>query len=230
MYSPHQPPWTIEGARELLREVWRRSGAPFYLTLDLGHMNGQQYFLKPDASRLRGWIEAAQQGARPRRVWVGTDAADALYRRAAAGELELSAAVDALLADADAHPHLFARAEDGSVDAWLRALGGYSPIVHLQQSDGKSSPHWPFSDDFNARGIIRGGEVLRGLAESFGRPDTPGMPPKCGEVVMTLEPFIGTAGSTRDLLEDLKAFVAYWRRYIPRDGMRLSEAVKALPD
>ena len=230
MYTPHMPPWTIRGAGELLREVYRRGGSPFYLTLDLGHMNGQQYFQKPDAQRLRDWIDAARQGTPPRRVWVGSDAAGALYERAIAGQMETDAAVDAILADVEAHSHLFARPEDGSVTAWLRALGAFSPIVHLQQSDGKSSPHWPFSEAFNRKGIIRGGEVLRALAESFNQPDVPGMPPRCREVTLTLEPFISTAGSTRDLMEDLKASVAYWRSFVPRDGMRLSEIVKNLAD
>lgn len=49
------------------------------------------------------------------------------------------------------------------------------------------------------------------------------MPPKCGEVVMTLEPFIGTAGNTYDLRADLDISVRYWREWIPRDGMPLSE-------
>ena len=53
MYSPHQPPWTIDGAEKLMREVFRRSGAPFYITEDLGHMNGQQFFAMPDADVLR---------------------------------------------------------------------------------------------------------------------------------------------------------------------------------
>ena len=33
-------------------------------------------------------------------------------------------------------PYLFAEAHDGDPYAWLRALGRYSPIIHLQQTDG----------------------------------------------------------------------------------------------
>ncbi|MBR4881007.1 MAG: hypothetical protein IKU19_03685, partial [Clostridia bacterium] len=37
MYSPHQIPWTVDGAYELMSEVYKRSGAPFYITIDVGH-------------------------------------------------------------------------------------------------------------------------------------------------------------------------------------------------
>ena len=103
----------------------------------------------------------------------------------------------------------------------------YSPIMHLQQTDGKSSPHWPFSKEFNARGVVDAREVFAALGEAFARPDEGGMPPKCGEVVMTLEPFIGTAGNTYDLRADLDISVRYWREWIPRDGMPLSEILKS---
>lgn len=46
MYTPHQPPWTIRGARDLLSAVFRRAKAPFYLTIDTGHQLGQSRFLR----------------------------------------------------------------------------------------------------------------------------------------------------------------------------------------
>ena len=49
MYTPHQIPWTIKGSKQLLKEVYRLSSSPFYLTLDTGHQSGQRKFLKPDA-------------------------------------------------------------------------------------------------------------------------------------------------------------------------------------
>ena len=68
MYSPHQPPWRIADVEVLMREVYRRSGAPFYITADLGHMNGQQYFQKPDAACIESAILAGREGRRPRRL------------------------------------------------------------------------------------------------------------------------------------------------------------------
>ena len=54
------------------------------------------------------------------------------------------------------------------------------------------------------------------------------MPPKCGEITLTFEPFIATAGNTFDLLDDIAASVACWRKWVPKDGVRLSEIIKNL--
>jgi len=228
MYSPHQSPWTIEGTLELLREVYRRSGKPFYITADLGHMNGQQYFVKPDEAYVREKIELARKGTPDRRVWLGTENAHKLYKDAAQGKIDADEAVRAIMADVEAHPNLFCQPIDWNIDAWMRATGCYSPIVHLQQSDGKSSPHWPFSRDFNAKGVVKAENVLRALIASYEQEDDPAMPPKSREVVLTFEPFISTAGNTYDLLDDMKESVAYWRKWVPEDGMKLSEIKKIL--
>ena len=70
--------------------------------------------------------------------------------------------------------------------------------------------------------------MLRALIASYAQPDDPSMPPKCDEIVLTFEPFISTAGNTYDLLDELRESVAYWRQYVPRDGMRLSEIAELL--
>ena len=227
MYSPHQPPWTVSGTRTLLAEVYKRTGAPFYITADLGHMNGQQFFARPDEAYVRTAIESAKKGARIPRLWLGTDHAFDLYESAVAGSLDADEAVARILADVAQNPHLFADPSDWSIDHWVRTLGCYSPIMHLQQSDGKSSPHWPFSAEYNRKGVVEAKSVLQALYASYQQPQSADMPPMCGEVVLTLEPFIGTAGSTHDLLTELKQSVSYWRKWIPEDGMRLSEIAKS---
>ena len=55
------------------------------------------------------------------------------------------------------------------------------------------------------------------------------MPAKCDEIALTLEPFVGTAGNIYDACEEIAVSVEYWRQFIPRDGMRLSE-ISALPN
>lgn len=223
MYTPHMPPWRIADALELLREVYRHSGAPFYLTVDLGHMNGQQYFQRPDEAYIRSNLARVRAGERPKRLWFGTWHAREMFRAACAGRMSEDDAVQEILADVAAHPRLFAQPEDGSIGAWVRACGCYSPIIHLQQSDGKSSPHWPFTAEYNANGVVRAQDFFRDLKAAYTQPDAPALPPKCADIVLTLEPFLGTAGSAYDLLDELAESVAYWRKYVPRDGMRLSE-------
>ena len=223
MYSPHQPPWTIKGTRELIKQVFSLSKAPFYITADLGHMNGQQYFLRPDTETIRETIQAGHGGSLRRGLWFGTDEAYSIYKAALRGEIGEDSAVEKINSIMDEHPSLFSDPRDSSVQCWLEELACYSPIIHLQQTDGKSSPHWPFTPEYNQKGIINRTEVIKYIKHAYSRPNDPAMPPKCKEIYLTIEPFIKTAGNVFDFIEDLEATVEYWRKTIPNDGMRLGD-------
>ena len=62
MYTPHQIPWTVAGAERLMREIYRIGGAPFYLTVDVGHMNGQRKFVRPSDEALVALHERFRAG------------------------------------------------------------------------------------------------------------------------------------------------------------------------
>jgi len=226
MYSPHQPPWTVSGTRTLIKETYARAKSPFYITIDLGHINGQQYFQKPTEKYIVECIEKRKNGESCKRTWLGSRKAMDMYYAAINGEIHVGQAVARIMQDVEQNPHLFASPEDGSINNWVEKLACYSPIMHLQQSDGKSSPHWPFSPEYNAHGVIVPEKILKGIAASYEQKSEAGMPDKCSEIVLTLEPFISTAGNNYDALEELQQSVAYWRQYIPRDGMRLSELMR----
>jgi len=226
MYSPHQPPWTVDGAKTLMKEIYARANAPFYITIDLGHINGQQYFQKPTEKYITECIEKRRKGDSCKRTWLGSKKAMDMYYAAIKGEISVEKAVSQILHDTVQNPHLFASPEDGSIYNWVEKLACYSPIMHLQQSDGKSSPHWPFSPEYNAKGVVVPEKLLKSIAASCEQDTESGMPEKCKEIVLTLEPFISSAGNNYDILEELKQSVVFWRQYIPRDGMRLSELVK----
>ena len=228
MYAPHQVPWTIAGAKKLLKEVYERGGHPFYLTDDVGHMNGQQFFKYPTEAYILEMLERKQNGEEAKRIWLGSEKAQAYFWDALGGRMSEQEAVKRILADCEENPHLFAGGKDGNVYAWLEETGRYSPIVHLQQSDGKSSPHWPFDPDHNAKGVIEGEKVMQAIFASCEKEDEEGMPPGCSDIVMTLEPFIGTAGNIYDALDELRLSVEYWRQFVPEDGMRLSEIISLL--
>jgi len=90
--------------------------------------------------------------------------------------------------------------DDNDVCAWLRELAPGSPVIHVQQTDGKGDRHWPLTDKYNKVGIIAPEKVIEAI-ESLG----------AGEVHLILEiahPF--EAGETQ-VLEDLKASVQYWK-------------------
>jgi sugar phosphate isomerase/epimerase len=218
MYSPHQIPWTIAGARDLLQCVWRRGRAPFYLTVDTGHAGGQRKFLPPDSAALEKAL-ASKPAPAPTDLWLGSADAYAAFER---GDL------DAVVGAIERRPYLFSRPPDADPYQWLSQLGCYSPIIHLQQVTGSSSAHEPFTPELNAIGSIHAPRVLEAIQRSYAAPDDPALPPKCDTIYLTLEIFAGATALPRPLLHQVEQSVEYWRGAIPKDGMRLEEALARL--
>jgi sugar phosphate isomerase/epimerase len=223
MYSPNQIPWTLEGAQRLLREVYRRSGQPFYLTIDTGHQVGQRMFLRPSFRQLDGALQTLRAGGKlPRGLWLGPAAAYTLFcHAAAAAESQQEVHLRRVEEEMDRYPYLFASFEDGDLYLWLRRFACYSPIIHLQQTSGGSSSHSPFTEENNRQGIVRAEQVLRAIADSYNRQPEPGMPPRCEHIYLTLEIFSKTADLPTDIMRGLKDSVEYWRTYVPKDGLSL---------
>ncbi|MHB1485120.1 MAG: TIM barrel protein [Saccharofermentanales bacterium] len=193
MYTPHQIPWTIKGTREMIKDIYKISGKPFYITIDVGHQCGQRKFLKPEINQLE----------------------------------------DKLLIDS--YPYLFAEYDDGDPYNWLEQLGCYSPVVHLQQTDGMKSSHLPFTSKNNRKGIIKPKKVLEAIFESYNKADLDpnvkigsdemAMPEKCKDIYLTLEIFASTADKNGDLLDSLSESVKYWRKFIPEDGLTIDKLI-----
>lgn len=206
MYSPHQIPWTISGGQELLQDVYARQQAPIYLTLDTGHQIGQRRHLQPNAADIESYAAALAQGNPPPVIWLGPNPPPTAA--------DLTAYIHQRL-------YLFAAAEDGDLYAWLRALGCYSPILHLQQTDGTASAHRPFTAANNRTGIVDPSKVLQAIWESYQQPANPAKPPPCADIYLTLEIFSGTAEHPAHILANLRESAAYWRQFIPQDGLPL---------
>jgi hypothetical protein len=84
--------------------------------------------------------------------------------------------------------------------AWLRALGSRSPVVHLQQNDGKSDSHSPFTDEQNEAGVVQAPAVIKALEESGAT-----------ETTLLLEVIHSFECPEERVLSDLEKSVAYWR-------------------
>jgi sugar phosphate isomerase/epimerase len=96
-----------------------------------------------------------------------------------------------------------ARGDDLDPYAWIRKLGRLSPIIHLQQTDGKGDRHWPFTEEFNRVGIIEPKKVLDAVAASG-----------ADHVFLELEIIPSFEAREEQVLSDLKASVAYWRKVV----------------
>ena len=226
MYTPHQIPWTVKGAYELLSEIFGLSKKPFYITVDVGHMAGQRKFLKPQYGQLKEALRECSYGRRKSDLWLGPKTAYRLYYESKnAGLSGLDALAGRILEEMDRYPHMFAEYQDGDPYYWLENLGCYSPIVHLQQTNGKSSSHLPFTAENNQVGIIEGNRVLDAIACSY-RKNAGALPPKCDSIYLTIEVFASTASINEEILVQLKETVAYWRRFIPEDGTTLDHLLE----
>jgi sugar phosphate isomerase/epimerase len=89
---------------------------------------------------------------------------------------------------------------DADPYAWLRRMGRRTRIVHLQQSDADGDHHWPFTAAYNARGRIDAERVLEALADSGAE-----------DVSLILEVIPPFEADDRQVLEDLRESVSYWR-------------------
>lgn len=211
MYTPHQYPWRNDDVKELLRNVTRRSAHDFYFTEDVGHHAPK--FTKPNMQYLSDNI---------RGVWLGSDEA---YRLAHTKGDNVS---ECIQREVENNPQLFMSDTEGGCYETLRELGCYSPIIHLQQTNGALSAHLPFTDSENKKGIITGEKVLRTLKESYDRPIDTSMPKRVENIYMTLELFSGTTSIMNDVLDDCRESAKYWRKFIPKDGIYLDELIKML--
>lgn len=96
---------------------------------------------------------------------------------------------------------------------WLARLGRYAWTIHLQQTDGEFDRHWPFTEQFNANGIIdpeRVVELVGGLPQD--------------EVELMLEPVHAFEAPHVQVVRDLRESVEFWRPSVRRLGIRLRAA------
>jgi len=221
MYSPHQVPWTLDGTDELLHRVNAESAFPFYISVDVGHQVGQQRFLMPTQEALEQAVRARRNGAPT--PWLGIRQAYELFDTAAVDQEHEQERLDAVFTLLKAYPYLFSNDKDTSTRNWIERFGRYSPIIHLQQTDGLNSSHLPFTPEMNETGIVQGDQILRWLHTSFSLSNESGMPPEAQEIFLTLEVFSKTTDTEADIINRMEQSVAYWRRFIPQDGMGLEE-------
>ncbi len=237
MYSPHQPPWTIEGTLEFLKRANAPSQHPVYITIDVGHQTGQHRFRTPTRAELEAVVRRAASGESVADVWLGPEPVYELLDEMAP---DVAAAVGCLEAAMAPYPYMFSSPKDSDTYAWLEAVGRWAPIIHLQQTDGRHSTHSAFTPETNRTGIVKGDQVLAALAESFAKPASGdsedadhsgdsaasgGMPPAVENVYLSFEVFASNTETNRQVIEKLKQSHDYWRQFIPEDGLPLDELV-----
>ena len=212
MYTPTQGMWTIRGCIDCMRSVYRMAKSPLYLTIDTAHQVGQSKFLKPSIEQ----ISLMQQSANTKAF----NLPEAIEERIRNGEDP-----EKIHKNLNEYDYWFAEPSDSDVFEWFSRLGCYSPIVHLQQTDGTYSSHKPFTAKNNENGIIDPKAVFKAIAESYAAPSMEGLPPKVKDIYLAFEIFFGITDTKKTILAELEESIDYWRRYLPRDGIRLDELI-----
>jgi len=100
-------------------------------------------------------------------------------------------------------------AQDKDPYYWLRQTYGDTGkmFVHLQQTDAESSRHWPFTDEYNARGFIDADKVVEALIESGVK-----------EAFLTFEILYPRATPIERIVPDIVESVEYFDAALKRHG------------
>ena len=138
------------------------------------------------------------------------------------------AAVERVVEEMEKYPYQFSTDQrDSDLYAWVEELACYSPIMHIQQTNGIVSSHAPFTKENNEKGIVEGKKLLQAIAKSYEQEEE-GMPPKADSIILALELFASHTEHPKDIKDKMKQTRQYWDRYIPKDGMRLDELLERL--
>lgn len=212
MYTPTQGYFTISGCTNLLRRVYAAGGHPLYITIDTAHQAGQKLFMRPSREQIVQMIQDRDtHGAR-----LGHHLTELVERGCSMERLER---------EMTRYDHIFAEPGDDDLYCWAEKLGAYSPIIHLQQTDGSYSAHRPFIKKYNDGGIVWPDRLLTSLAACYDSPELMGMPPRVKEIYLAFELFFGVTESAGDILDAVSESIKLWRKYIPRDGLSLNELI-----
>ena len=92
---------------------------------------------------------------------------------------------------------------EGDPYEWIRRFAPESPAIHIQQTDGRADRHWPFTEEYNSRGIIRPDKVLEAIDASGAK-----------EVYLFLEYIPPFELDDDKVLSELRQSVAYWKQYL----------------
>jgi sugar phosphate isomerase/epimerase len=85
--------------------------------------------------------------------------------------------------------------------AWIAQSWPHTPVIHLQQTDRTGDHHWPFTAEYNSKGIIQVESVLKAISKW----------PDESDVFLFLEPIHPFEFDDALVLRELQESVEYWR-------------------
>ena len=85
--------------------------------------------------------------------------------------------------------------------AWFASPWPHLPVVHLQQTDNTGDHHWPFTRNYNARGMIKVEYIIEAIQPWL----------MIGDVYLFLEPIHPFEAEDNVVLDELRESVEYWQ-------------------
>ncbi len=90
--------------------------------------------------------------------------------------------------------------KDSIPNEWIRHLGKITEVIHLQQTDQFKSQHWPFTEYYNKKGIIKPKEILDAIQSSGTK-----------EINLIFEVFSPLYKDDHTVLKEMKESVDLWK-------------------
>jgi len=89
---------------------------------------------------------------------------------------------------------------------WIRRYADNCDVIDCQQTDLSASHHWPFTNEYNKKGVIRGDEIVKVINESSTTDR---------DILLAFELRSSAFYPQEDShLDILRASVDYWRNYV----------------
>lgn len=230
MYTPAQAPWTIKTNFEFIEKIYKYTHGPIYTSIDVGHVTGQKKYSKPTSEMLQKNLEE-KVPSKKLNIWLGGNSVYKLWDHLLNSKENIGNKIDKLQGAMKEYNYLFSEtSDDYNPYKWLEKLAPYSPIIHLQQTDGVNSPHAPFTKENNKKGIIDEKKVLKSIKAAYDKvkPSSDKMPPITKEILLNFEIFSASTMTSYEVIDNIQQSVDYWRKFIPYDGMTIDQIVSQL--
>lgn len=102
------------------------------------------------------------------------------------------------------HRNMNGTKEESDHLAWIKKYGSNCDVIDCQQTDLSASHHWPFTEEYNKKGIVQPAEVVSAINESGAQ-----------DILLAFELRTSAYYPQDDMhLENLKASVDYWRNWV----------------
>jgi D-erythrulose 1-phosphate 3-epimerase len=92
--------------------------------------------------------------------------------------------------------------EDRNPYKWLEEFGSICEVIHIQQTSSEASNHWPFTKEYNEKGIIYPEKVIEAIQKSGSK-----------ENYLILEVFFPLRANNEQVLDNMMETVNYWKGY-----------------